>query len=454
MLARILRPAPAADESARAQATTWGDWPGESSGEQTWSGIRVDPNASLQLLTVYGCVRLIADSISTLPVDVFEVLPGAAPREVPAPGWLSAPTLDLTFTEWCTQVLSSLLLHGNAYLLVLRSTGAVVVEAIPLDPTRVRVVRQRGRLVYLIDGRPADGELMHIKGLMMPGSDVGLSPVEYARQSIGLGLAATEYGAKFFDGEGNMPGVIEIPKVAQPEQMRKLAEAWRRRRSRANGRGLPGVLDDGAQWKPTGVTNEQAQFLATRKFTAAEIAGQMFLIDPSDLGIPVEGSNLTYGNLEQRNLRRVQVTYLPWLVRIETAITSLLGGVQRMRFNVDGLLRADTLTRYQAHVLGITNGFLTEDEARALENLPPLDAADKKRQRQWQLVGLPTLVDSGLMTPNEARLQLGLPPTPGGDVLRDPLALEAGPAQAEPDADNTPPEPDGDNTSPDDTPNA
>jgi HK97 family phage portal protein len=142
--------------------------------------------------------------------------------------------------------------------------------------------------------------------------------------------------------------------------------------SRSNKGKLPGVLDQGAHWVSTGVTNEQAQFLATRSYTAAEIAGQMFLLDPSDLGIPVAGTSLTYGNLEQRNTRRVQVTFLPWIVRIEKALSDLLFNPRYFKFNVDGLLRGDTLSRYQSYQIGITTGFLLNEEARDLEDLPQL----------------------------------------------------------------------------------
>ena len=160
-----------------------------------------------------------------------------------------------------------------------------------------------------------------------------------------------------------------------------MAEHWKKKRSR-RGKGLPGVLESGATWKPTGVTNEQAQFLATRKFTAAEIAGQMFLLDPSDLGIPVEGTSLTYANLEQRNARRVQVTLLPWIIRIEKALSALLFEPRYMKFNVEGLLRGDTLNRFQAYALAetINASAATRGEAplfkttemREREDLPPL----------------------------------------------------------------------------------
>jgi HK97 family phage portal protein len=211
-----------------------------------------------------------------------------------------------------------------------------------------------------------------------------------------------------------------MPRPAQPGIMEETGRMWQRKR-KSGGRGLPGVLQDGATWKPTGVTNEQAQFLATRKFTAAEIAGQMFLLDPSDLGIPVEGTSLTYANLEQRNARRVQVTLLPWIIRIEEAISELLV-TSKLKFNVNGLLRGDTLSRFQAYQIGADIGVLTVDEMRGLENFSPLSADDRKDARAWQEVGLPALVADGLMTVNEARAQLGLPPIPGGDVPRDPAA--------------------------------
>jgi HK97 family phage portal protein len=356
----------------RAQATTWGLWPGEMT--QVVGGVSVTEQTSMQLLTVYGSVRLISDSIATLPLDVYRRTGDDAKGEVAKPKWLQQPTTNLDFTSWVSQVLSSLLLHGNAYVVVQRNEVGAIVELIPLDPSKVRVTRDRGRLAYMVNGQRVDAEMLHLKGLMLPGSDVGLSPVEYARQSIGLGLAAVKFGTGYFEGEGNMPGVIEMPGSAQSETLKAIADQWRRRR-REGGRGLPGVLQEGAVWKPTGVTNEQAQFLATRKFTSAEIAGQMFMIDPTELGIGIEGSSLTYANLEQRNTRFVRVTLLPWIVRLEKALSDLLAQPRYVKFNLGALLRGDLQTRYAAYAVGIGAGFLEPNEARDWEDLPPMDDA-------------------------------------------------------------------------------
>lgn len=375
MLRQLFSSAPVEE---RAQATTWGDWPGDNA---TTGAGTVSELSAMQLLAVAGCVRLIADSIATLPVDTYRKNSAGDQLEVAPPAWLIEPTVDLDFTSWCTQAITSLLLHGNCYIMVQRNTLGQIVEIPIVDPQSVQVFRDRGMVRYRINGALFDGQMVHIKGMMLPGFDTGLSPLEYARQSIGLGLNAVEFGIDQFATFNNMPGVIEIPKRAQPDQMTAMAQAWRRARQKRN-RGLPGVLEDGATWKPTGVTNEQAQFLQLRQWTAAEIAGQVFMVDPADLGIPVAGTSLTYANLEQRNIRRLQVTFLPWIIRLEKALSALLPQPRFVKFNVDGLLRGDSATRWaiyqtasniNAAAAGYGQGpVLLTSEMRNLEDLNAL----------------------------------------------------------------------------------
>lgn len=353
----------------------WGVWPGDS---PTVAGQTVNQSTALQLLAVSGCVRLITDSISTLPVDTYTRF-GGITREVPVPRWITQPTVDLDFTSWSSQILTSLLLHGNAYFVVTRNSGGGIVEMIPQDPANVRVVRYVGqRPQFIVGGQPYTGEMVHLKGMMLPGSDVGLSPLEYARQSIGLGLAAMSTGADQFANGLNMPGVLKYPVKVAPEQQIEIAQSWRRARTKT-GRGLPGLIDQGGDWMPTGVTNEQAQFLETRQWTAAEIAGQVFLIDPRELGIPVTGSTLNYTNAENRKSDLLGKALLPWITRVESALTNLLPFPRFMKFNVDGFLRADSAARWtiysqamninsQAAQLG-QPPVLTTEEMRDFEDL-------------------------------------------------------------------------------------
>lgn len=341
----------------------WGVWPGDGGGP-TWSGIPVNEGSATQLLAVYGSSSFITDEISTLPVDV---------DNAPRPDWVDNPSEGVDRIGFIGQNVWSLLLSGGSYIGVIRSRGQVVaVES--LDPGRCDRKVINGRPVNLVNGEIPPFEVIYIPGRMRPGDLVGMSPVEWCRQTIGLGLAATRYGAQFFDGEGNMPGVIESPNVMQPDTMRNLAAQWRARRQKG-GRGLPGVLQAGATWKPTGVTNEQAQFLATRRYTAAEIAGQMFLLDPSDLGIGVEGTSLTYANLAQRNERRMRVALMPWIRRIESKLSLLIPGGE-YRFDVDAGLRGSTRESYETLAVAVDSGIMTQDEAREILGLEALETVE------------------------------------------------------------------------------
>lgn len=356
----------------------------------TWAGVRVSTESALQLLTVYGCVKLITETISTLPVDCY-TKSGDESRPIPLPSWLKQPTPELEWGPWCTQVLSSLLLAGNAWVEVLRNERAGIVGLVPLDPAVVQVIREGGRRVVYVNGRRHTGELVHIPAMMLPGSDVGLSPLELARQTIGLGIAAQEFGSRQFDSDLNMPGVIEMPGSMPPEQKRETAQMWRRNRSK-QGKGLPGILDGGATWKPTGVTNEQAQFLETRRYTDAQIAGQLFLVDPSELGIAVDGTSLTYQNLESRNIRLVQRTLLPWIIRLEHAMSELMFSPRYVKLNVSGLLRGDMKARWDTYFVaaGINKiasetgmpPVMTTGEMRGFEDWNPIEPAGVAQEVQ------------------------------------------------------------------------
>lgn len=348
----------------------WGDWHPSS---MSAAGTNVNTTSALQLLTVYGCVALIADTIATLPLDVFRKQ-GADSVEVLKPGWLEQPNGRDNIVEFVTQVLTSLLLDGNAYLTWAANTVGGVTQITAIDPAEVDIRDEGGNVVYTVKSQRFAGRLLHIKAVMRPGSLKGLSPLEAARQSIGVGLAAQEFGGRFFGNGITMSGVIELPKEAgepSPEMARTMRDSFARDNSGLARAWMPGLLYGGAAWKQLSVTPEQGQFLETRKFQAAEIAAQMFRVDPTLLGIPVDGKSLTYANLEQRGIHLVQFTLLPWIVRLERTLTALLPRPQFAKFNVAGLQRADLKTRYEAYSIGLGGApFLTVEEPREKEDLP------------------------------------------------------------------------------------
>lgn len=359
----------------RVQATTWGTWLGDEPPT-------VNEETALKLLAVTGSVQLLSESIATLPVDVFRRT-ATGRSEAPLPVWLREPVMGLTFIDWCSQVLTSLLLHGNAYLVVTR-TGNTILTVTPVPPLDVTVRRDGtmgGPKRYIVRGKPFAGEMLHIKGMMLPGTDVGLSPLEFARQSIQLGLSAQDYGVNSFDSGLKMPGVIEYPGSVDPAKMAETARLWQRSR-RKGGHGLPGVLEGGGTFRAMGITNEAAQFLQTRQWTAAELCAQVYLIDPRELGIPLTGSTLEYVNSESRMANLVRKGMLRWITRIEDAISSLLPQPQYMKFNVNGFMRGDSSERWDTYLkaarinvaaaaMGQAPVLLT-DEMRAWEELDPL----------------------------------------------------------------------------------
>jgi HK97 family phage portal protein len=355
--------------------TAWGDWGPTSS---TWAGADVNESTMFNLVTVFGCNRFIADGISTLPIHTFRD-EGTVRTRTDKPDWLDKPTIDLDFVAWSTQCLTSWLSVGDVFAMPQYTgrPGRGAVSEVPiLDPAMVDVTRDNGRKVITINGKPVERGVLHSPGMMWPGAVRGMSPLEAARQTIGAGLSAEEYAARFF-GEGSVPdGVIEVPTDLDPAELRQIARGWAKDHGGNAKRGLPGVLKGGASWKPTAVTNEQAQFLQTRKFTEVQIAAQMFRIDPTEMGLAVEGQSLTYSNAEERAIRKVQVTFLPWIVRVERALSNLLPRPQYVKFNTSALLRGDTLARFGAYQLGLTNGFMTVNEVRDLEDWKPLPGGD------------------------------------------------------------------------------
>jgi HK97 family phage portal protein len=390
-------------EQRSIQSMPWGEW--GDTGSSTWAGVRVNTDSAMQLLTVYGCNRFICEGISTLPVDVFRETADGARVEHRPPPWLLQPTADLDRVAWLTQILTSLLLDGNAYLRRVYDSEMRLVELVPLDPAKVKPFRRSDKSKgFRVNGVEVPNfEIVHIPGVMAPGADEGMSPVEAARQTIGSGLSAEEFAARFFSQGANMSGVIETPNDLSPTNAKTMADSFARRHSGVRKAHLPGVLVGGATWKATGVTQEQAQFLQTRQFTAAEICAFLFLIDPTEFGVSMDkGSSITYANLEQRNARKVQVTFLPWLVRLETVLSALLPQPRFLKFNVNGLLRGDLKTRYESYAIAIKNKFMTPNEAREHEDMEPLDGGDEVVETPAQPAGFASNGAAGLQVLNGA----------------------------------------------------
>ena len=209
--------------------------------------------------------------------------------------------------------------------------------------------------------------MFHIPGLGFDGL-VGHSPIAMAKNAIGMAIATEEYGAKFFANGANPGGVLEHPGIVKdPKRVR---DSWNAvYQGSANAHRIA-VLEEGMKFQPIGIPPEQAQFIATRKFQLNEIA-RIFRIPPHMIG-DLEKSS--FSNIEQQSLEFVKYTLDPWVVRWEQAIQRALFSEDEkrqyfVRFNVDGLLRGDYLSRMNGYSIGVQNGFLSPNCVRELENM-------------------------------------------------------------------------------------
>jgi HK97 family phage portal protein len=211
----------------------------------------------------------------------------------------------------------------------------------------------------------------------MPGNDYGLSPVQVFAQSIGLALAAEQYGSKWFRDGASPSSVLETDASLDDDQVKRVQRNWI---TSHGGKRLPAVLSGGFKWKPITITPEESQFLETRGFQVAEIA-RMFGVPPHMVG-DVERSTSWGTGIEQQNIAFVTHTLLPWLTRIEQAFNRITPNGQFVKFNVNALLRGDLKSRYEAYQLALDSGFANPDEVRALEEMPPIPGGLGQKFRQ------------------------------------------------------------------------
>jgi HK97 family phage portal protein len=355
----------------------WNQW---AAGEGVMPGsYALSVAASTQLLTVYGCVTRIANVMATMPVDHMTRTGGEQAKILPRAAWLDQPNPLISWESFIAQVMWSWLIDGNVFLIPIRNTFGRVVELYIIDPNRVKFQQLPGRpLVILIDGRPYTDELLHLPAFTRPGEVRGINPIENARVALSLGLAAQQYGAGFFDNSGVPAVVIKSKAPLNEDQKKELRNNWNRsHQGKAGGVGI--ISGEGVDLQQLTISPEQAQFLETRRFSAAEIAANLFHVPPDMVGSAIDGSSLTYQNLESRWTDFIRSACQPWMTRFEKAVSfNLLPRPQYIKFVPDVYLRADTETRYRTHGIGITHRFLTDDEAREKEDLPPLTDEQRK----------------------------------------------------------------------------
>lgn len=350
------------------------------------SATKVDSATAFQVNAIYSAISLISDTISTLPVDSYIRRDGNRFAFRPRPVWLSRPDIDSTKEAFWGSIIVSLLLDGNAFIRIYSNESGQIVNLVVLDPKTVTIRRNGvGRVMFAVENETellGSDQIVFIPNIVRPGHIRGVAPVEALKTNWGLAIALENYAATFFGSGTQTSGVIEFPGNLTGDQAKMLQEGFDARHRGWGRAHRTAIISGGAKYVPTSVENDKAQFLDSRRLAVEDVA-RAFNIPPNLLG--VQGS-FTYSSVEANNIAFVTHTLRPIIQKLETAFTPLLsrepgGETAFIKFNLDGLLRADINTRMSAYSIGLQSGFLTINDVRRLEDLTPINdpAADSVR---------------------------------------------------------------------------
>lgn len=347
----------------------------------TTSGKTVNERTAMQTTAVYSCVRILAETIASLPLQLYEHTNSGKEKAVTHQLYNiihTEPNPEMTSFVFRETLMSHLLLWGNAYAQIIRDGRGRILYLYPLMPDKMIVDREEnGELYYEYHTNKGSvilskEEVLHIPGLGFDGI-IGYSPIAMAKNAIGMAIATEEYGASFFANGANPGGILEHPGVVKdPARVR---ESWNTVYQGSNNAHRIAVLEEGMKFTSIGIPPEQAQFLQTRKFQINEIA-RIFRVPPHMVG-DLEKSS--FSNIEQQSLEFVKYTLDPWVIRWEMAMQkALLSSNEKkkyfIKFNVDGLLRGDYASRMSGYATGRQNGWFSANDIRELENLNRIPA--------------------------------------------------------------------------------
>lgn len=348
----------------------------------TYTGRSVNEMTALGSAAVWRAVQISCNVPASLPFHAFRQV---GEQRVPVYGQTAKlvddPHPDMTPFEFWQTVLFHRKLWGNAYVRKLRNQVGQVVELWPIHPYRVKVGRESeaGRKVYSIDGGKeslSDYEVLHIPGIGYDGI-CGVSPIRAAQQSIGLGLAAEEYGARLFGSGSLATGVLQTEQRLTQTQADALANRWKaKQQGLASAHGTV-VLDKGARFHQLTIPPVDAQFLESRRFQVVEICRWMGI--PPFLMFDTEKSTSWGTGLEQQALGWVKFDLYPDLVSIEQRFTKHVLRPTPVfgKFAIEGLLRGDSAARAAFYTALWNIGGINTNEIRAYEDMAPVEGGDQ-----------------------------------------------------------------------------
>ena len=359
--------------------------------------VAYQPDTALVVPTVWSCVQLLANAVAMLPLQTYRRT-SDVPAKIADPQVVVSPSADMGQAEWLHMLMVSLLLRGNAYGLKTSLDGlGRPTQVILLNPDRVNpdVNEDTGDVRYLVGPTRADltDRIFHVRAMTLPGRKVGMSPIEYAAQAIGVDLSSRKFAKDFFDGGGIPKAVLQSDMDINQEQARTLKE----RLSAATRNREPVALGNGVKYVPITVKPEESQFLETQAANISEIA-RIFGVPAEMVGGKV-GSSMTYANVEQRSLDFLTYSVQMWLRRIEDAFSTLLPQPQYVEFDISKLLRTDAETQAKVDAIQVASKVMPPSRVLHRRGEPPLNDTEKQELELVPLTVTPTGMAKALPNP-------------------------------------------------------
>lgn len=349
----------------------------------------MNAETALKNPTVYACVKVIAETLATLPLHLYKRGKGET-RDIASEHALYqvlrlAPNPRMTSLEFREMMTGHYLLQGNAYAQIIRNGAGEIHSLWPLHPSRMEVLAldsgEAGYLYTKADGQKVAFKAEQIFHLRGPSDDglKGRSQIDCFKEAVGLSLAVESYNSNFFGSNASPTGILTLPPgtVLTPKAKERLKEDWKAKFSGSGARESLAVLEEGVTWQQIGLTSVDAQLIDVAKNQVAEIA-RCFRMPLHKIGMM---DKATYSNIEFQGIEFLTDTMLPHLARWEQVITrDLLRGEKPDKyfaeFMVNGLLRGDQESRYKSYSMGRQWGWLSTNDIRAMENLNPIEGGD------------------------------------------------------------------------------
>lgn len=369
----------------------------EVGGKRTKAGVRVTVKTALSISMVWSCVKILSESLSGLPLKLYEDKEGG--RALVTGGdrmlkLLRKPNPYMTRLNFLKFVVVNMALRGNAFALIERNVHGEPIGLVPLDWRTVKIDTEDD-LLYVVT--PSSGDpylvspenMLHFKLFSLDGI-VGLSPIEHQAETMGLAKAGQQWSARFMRKGGFTGGYVIyeqfLTKAQQAQVMEKFPDV---RQADADDIGKMAILQGGPKIEAAGITQKDAQFIESQQFQEEALAGIYGV--PLWLANRAGKTSIMGSNLEQQLIGFITFGLKPYIDTIEDELNSkLFGSTSRfVEFVVEGLLRADSAGRatYLVAALGGSggSGWMTINEARAKENLPLLEGEEYNRVTRWEV---------------------------------------------------------------------